>query len=370
MPALERIKIEGFKSIRSTEVELRSLNVLIGANGSGKSNFVGVFRFLHELIGGNLRLYVARAGGADAFLYFGRKTTDELLLSVAFVPKSGRANSYSCTLVPTSDGSFVFQDEHAQFHDRNKYRQPYLTSLGKGQTESQLEQAIQRDNVAYYVHNAMQSWRVYHFHDTSDSAKVKQVSDIHDNRFLRNDAGNLAAYLYLLRTTKPDHYRKIVGTIQLIAPFFDDFSLRPDPINPGKIRLEWSEKGSDLYFSASALSDGTLRFISLATLLLQPAEQLPSTILLDEPELGLHPYAISVLAGLLRAAAEKTQVIVSTQSVSLVNEFSAEDILVVERAQGETVFRRFERQQIDEWLEEYALGELWEKNLLGGRPGA
>jgi predicted ATPase len=370
MPALERIKIEGFKSIRSAEVELRPLNVLIGANGSGKSNFIGVFRLLRELVTGNLRVYVGQSGGADSLLHFGRQHTERLALEVSFAPVAQLANGYSCVLLPAVDGSFVFQNEYASFQDHNQYTQPLNDLLGRGHLESELEQAARNRLMVRYVYNAMNSWRIYHFHDTSDTARVKQAADIHDNRFLRNDAGNLAAYLYMLRETNHDHYAKIVGATRQIAPFFDDFALRPDPLNSGKIRLEWSERGADFYFGASALSDGTLRFICLATLLLQPTGHLPSTILLDEPELGLHPAAITILASLLRSAAQRTQVIVSTQSVTLVNQFAAEDILVVEREQGETVFRRFDTEAVEHWLEEYGLGDLWEKNVLGGRPSA
>jgi predicted ATPase len=165
-----------------------------------------------------------------------------------------------------------------------------------------------------------------------------------------------------------NYYRNIVETIRLVAPFFDDFVLRPSPLNPDKIRLEWREKGSDAYFNAHALSDGTLRFISLATLLLQPPDQLPTTILLDEPELGLHPYAINVLGGLLRSTALDTQIIVSTQSVTLVNQFDPEDLVIVERENGASIFRRPDETEIEGWLEGYSLGELWEKNVLGGRP--
>jgi len=154
----------------------------------------------------------------------------------------------------------------------------------------------------------------------------------------------------------------------MITPFFDDFALRPYPFNQEKIRLEWKERGTDMTFSASALSDGTLRFMSLATLLLQPTNNLPATILLDEPELGLHPYAINVLANLLQSAAEHTQVIVSTQSVTLVNQFDPEDIIVVDRENGQSVFRHLPENEIDTWLEDYGLGDLWEKNILGGRP--
>jgi predicted ATPase len=209
--------------------------------------------------------------------------------------------------------------------------------------------------------------RVYHFHDTSAAAKVKQSGDLNDNEALRSDASNLAAFLFLLKSKHPESYRRIASTVRLAAPFFDDFRLRPSPFNEQKILLEWSEKNSDAYFNAHAFSDGTLRFICLATLLLQP--ELPSLIIIDEPELGLHPYAIQLLAGLVRSASQKAQVILSTQSVTLVNQFSPEELIVVDRKDGASEFRRLSPQELESWLESYSLGELWEKNVLGGRPG-
>jgi predicted ATPase len=216
------------------------------------------------------------------------------------------------------------------------------------------------------VYNSLISWKVYHFHDTSDSAPIKRIGDINDNRYLRPDGSNLAAFLYRLQHGASRHYETIRDTIRMVAPFFDDFILRPLPENEDKIRLEWREQGADYPFLAHHLSDGTLRFICLATLLLQP--RLPSTILIDEPELGLHPYAITVLASLMHSAASKTQVVVSTQSVSLVNQFDPEDLLIVERRDRATVIEPLEPQRLSAWLEEYSLGELWEKNVLGGRP--
>lgn len=369
MPGLERMTVQGFKSIRDMSLELRPLNLLIGANGSGKSNFVGVFSFLNELVNDNLQLYVGRSGGSDMFLYFGQKTTPQLHLRVDFTPVDPRrANSYSCTLMPTAGNGFVFSEETAYFHDRQLHPTPYETPLGTGHAESKLP--TEPSGVAYHVRKAMASWRIYHFHDTSETARVKQLGDLDDNAFLRPDASNLAATLFMLERTQHGHYRNIVGAVRMIAPFFDRFNLRPSPLSPDKIRLEWREKGSDVYFNAHSLSDGTLRFMCLATLLLQPPESLPDTILLDEPELGLHPYAITVLAQLLRAASKRTQVIVSTQSVTLVNQFAPEDIVIVDRAEQASRFRRLEQVQVDRWLEDYRLGDLWEKNVIGGRPSA
>lgn len=366
MQAIEQIHIEGFKSIRKMDLTLRPLNILIGANGVGKSNFIGVFKFLHELVNENLQLYVAKAGGVDTFLHFGRQTTEQLCFQIEFKQRQGLANIYQCALVPSAENQFVFEYERALFHDKEQYEHPYNISLGKGNLETHLSKST--ESVARYVKQAMKSWRIYHFHDTSETAKIKQIGDINDNRFLRPDASNLAAYLYLLRETEPDHYNNIVDIIQMVAPFFAEFTLRPYPFNKENIRLEWREQGTDITFGANALSDGTLRFISLATLLLQPTDKLPTTILLDEPELGLHPYAINILASLLQSASEKTQVLVSTQSVTLVNQFDPENIIVVERDDNQSVFHHLPEDEIENWLDDYGLGDLWEKNVLGGRP--
>lgn len=358
MHRLDRIQIAGFKSIRDQTLELRSLNVLIGANGAGKSNFIEVFRLLHEIVDQNLQLFVARSGGADRLLHFGSKKTAEILLHLWF-----DQYAYRIRLIPAVDSLLVFLEEH--IYDKSF---DFDLSLGDGgQRETLLVDEIHLlASPSGSIAAAIQSWKVFHFHDTSSSARIKQVSDLSDNVALRQDAGNLAAFLYRLQEREPGAFRSIVETVRLVAPFFGGFDLRPDRLNPEKIRLEWREKGADSYFDAHSLSDGTLRFLCLATLLLQPEP--PSTILIEEPELGLHPYAIAVLVDLLRAAAERTQVIVSTQSVTLVNQLFPEDIIVVDREGGESVFRRPSDADLESWLDGYTLGELWEKNVLGGRP--
>jgi len=368
MQRLERIQIRGFKSIRELSLELGSLNVLIGANGAGKSNLIGVFRLLNQVVNGNLQLYVGRAGGADQLLHYGKQITERIKIQLSFCQNDQLTNGYICDLVTAAGDTLVFEGESASFHDQSQYPTPYSVSLGAGYSESRLQEEANKNRVARYTLQAIQSWQSYHFQDTSDTAKVKQNGDVDDNRFLRPDAANLAAYLYYLQERKESHYRNITEIIRLVAPYFDDFTLRPSPLNPSKIKLEWKERGSDAYFDANALSDGTLRFISLATLLMQPQARLPKTILLDEPELGLHPFAITLLASLLQSAAQHTQVIVATQSVTLVNHFNPQDIIVVERGDAQSVFKRLPAQAVESWLEEYGLGDLWEKNILGGRP--
>lgn len=134
----------------------------------------------------------------------------------------------------------------------------------------------------------------------------------------------------------------------------------------GFISLEWEEKDSDMYLDATNLSDGTLRFIALATLLLQP--NLPHTIIIDEPELGLHPAAINKLGALIKRASAKNQLIIATQSIELINNFSIDDLIIVERNNNQSTFSRLNEEDFSNWREEYSVGELWEKNVIGGRP--
>lgn len=366
---LERIVVQGFKSFRELDLSLERINVLIGANGSGKSNFIQLFQMMNRAVNQGLQIYVAQAGGANQILHYGRKVTERMRVELWFRTDTDLVNGYTATWIPTAEDTLVFAEEACYFHNRARYERPYAGATSSSiHPESLLPEWAGRDPVAFHVLKAMRSWQLYHFHDTSDSAKVKQMGDIHDNLFLRPDASNLAAYLYLLRETEPDSYRNIVEVIRMAAPFFGDFILRPSPLNPDKIRLEWQERGSDMLFGPHALSDGTLRFICLATLFLQPPDRLPATVILDEPELGLHPYALVLLAEMIQAAAAHTQIVLATQSVTLVNQFSPENILVVDRMDGVSLIRRLSSDEIRMWLEDYGLGDLWEKNLIGGRP--
>jgi predicted ATPase len=351
---ISHISIQGFKSIRECDLKLKDLNVLIGPNGAGKSNFVSFFRLVQQMLDGNMQLYVGKHGGPDAMLHFGRKKTEYLAAQISF-----GTNIYSFKLTPTVDNRFLFAKESFAFDQ-------VVNADYSGHFESMANEkaTIQKDHLL----PGMQSWRVYHFHDTSDTALVKQRHGINVNDFLRSDARNLAAFLYLLKNQFSDHYQRIVKTIRLVAPFFGDFYLRPQPDNKEQIELEWIEKGEDIPFKAHLLSDGTLRFICLATVLLQPDEFQPETMLIDEPELGLHPFAVHLLASMLRSASKKRQVVISIQSPDLLNEFEVEDIVVADRQEGWTQLSRLDADSLATWLDEYSLGELWKKNILGGRP--
>lgn len=371
MAKLNSITVQGYKSIKKIDnFHLNSLNILIGANGAGKSNFVGIFDFIHKIVSQELKKTVLIAGGADTYLHYGRRKTEKIELVLEFATNGDASNSYEIILTPAQN-RLIIEHEKVSFHDKRKYDKPYEVKIGELLEESVLKASTLKaqdtqQKVAYYVLKAISSWRVYHFHDTSIDSKMKQLCPIGDNDFLREDASNLAAILFLLKKKHKKDYDNIVEVIREVAPFFNDFKLRPWLDCPDKIKLEWEEKGSDAYFDAYSLSDGTLRFICLAVLLLQP--KLPDTILLDEPEIGLHPYAINKLAGLLKSSSHRTQIIVSTQSVALVNQFIPEDIIIVDREKGKTIFRRLSKEAILSWVDEYGLGDLWERNIIGGMP--
>jgi len=344
---IDKITLKGFKSIRSLEdFPLRNLNILIGANGAGKSNFVSFFTFLREAIQGRLQVFVGKKGGADRHLFMGPKITEQIHAYLHFRPLG-----YEFRLEPTVDNSFVFADEQ-RVYDRLADGTQASRSMGQGHQESVLKERAgdAADPMSQSIVDSISSWTTYHFHDTSDTAPMRRFWRVRDNEYLRPDARNLAAFLLMLRDERRNVYEKVRDTIRLVAPFFDDFKLRPKASNGDEVlQLEWTQRGSDYPFHVNQLSDGTLRFIALATALLQPDP--PAMILIDEPELGLHPYALNLFAGLVKKVAAKTQVIVSTQSAPLLDNFEAEDIIVVEREEGASTFKRLSsRRETVRWL--------------------
>ncbi|MEU4444776.1 AAA family ATPase [Actinosynnema sp. NPDC050801] len=352
---LKSIEIEGYTSIRSARVDLGRLNVMIGANGAGKSNFVRVFELLGRLVDSDLPYFVGKNGGASALL--------NAAAARLRVKLNASAGQYEAVLEPAGSDEFIFA------HEAVGWAVP--VEVGRGNRQTRLHEAAETgvNEAASDMIDMLRGCRVYHFHDTSSDAPVKHLVPTADNLALHHDAGNLAAVLLALSDSddRADQaaYRRIVGAIRQVAPFFRDLVLRPEKND--RLRLRWRQNDSDVVFSADQMSDGTLRYICLAALLLHP--RLPSLVVLDEPELGLHPYAVVQLAGLLRQASVRSQVLIATQSVTLMNQFHLDDLIVVERVDGASTFTRPDRERLGAWLEEYSLGELWEKNLIGGRPG-
>lgn len=355
MSAIETLTINGFKSLgKLRDFPLHQLNVLIGANGSGKSNFLEAFEFMRLFVLDIRRTgeYVQRAGGADRLLHFGAKTTPQMSFEVKFLDHQ---IDFGLRLAP---------DASDRLFGRLSIPDPALPT----DFVQSLEPRPGMAPVYEFLASQLQGWRTYHFHDTGRDSPIKKQARLHDNRYLRRDGSNLAPFLHLLQKKHKDSYEEIRRNVRRVAPFFEDFSLKPLALEEDEIRLEWRHVGSDAYFDASSFSDGSLRFIALATVLLQPLSLRPSLLLLDEPELGLHPYAITLLASMLKQASADSQVIVATQSPVLLDHFEPEDVLVAERVDGATALQRLDSEKLSHWLEDYSLGQLWEKNEFGGRP--
>ncbi len=355
---LNRIKIQGFRSIEYVELELRALNVLIGLNGAGKSNFIGFFKLVRQIVAKNLQAYVDQQLGTDKLLFFGHERSGSLHFYLEFAP-----NAYAASLVTDADGRLVFIYETCQFFGDRRFKyssgtEKTLLSCGEAR-ESSLPDRPNRRTVEGCTVNYLRDWEVYHFHDINESSAVKQPGRIDKGRLLPQ-ADNLAAFLWSMRggsVWEKRAYELIVSYIQRVAPFFLDFVLEPERDNPELIRLRWKHRGSGYTFYASDFSDGTLRFICLAALLLQPEP--PAIILLDGPELGLHPCALYQLADMMQLASDKTQVIAATQSAILINQFSPDDLILVSRLGDASQFRRISlAREADTWLDKFVMGTL------------
>lgn len=375
MEKLTRFQASGFRSIRELNLALGDLTVLIGANGSGKSNFVALFNLLGFMMTDSLQLYIGRKGGGSSILHYGAKRTPVLTTSLRFEGPSGWSE-YGCTLAHASPDRLIFTHERVAFQKSNAPK-AFEKSLGSGHIETALAETSSGNdaaaNVARIFLSRLRGIRVYHFHDTSESAYIRSNQEIDRNRTLQSNGGNLASFLYMLRESYSQHYERILTTIRLAVPYLKDFDLEPDRLNQRQIQLRWHDKNPDYEFGPHQLSDGSLRAIALITALLQPEELLPAVIFIDEPELGLHPLAIGIVAKLLKAVSVKRQVIVATQSPRLLAECAPEDVVVVEREEddkgyGESTFKRLASDELGDWLSAYDLGALYEMNITGGGP--
>ena len=349
---ITHITIEGYKTLRQVDIQLRPVNILVGGNGAGKSNFLTFFELLRALYEGNLQRYVALHGGVDKILHHGRKVSSNLQARLSFVEGE---QAYGFKLEAGQDGLMVTEETEG-----TRKRHPYLPEAMVGippvdQTD--------KSSPGFYLSSIAK----YHFHDVGDNSPFTKASHVRNDRyFLYSEGQNIAAFIYHIQQHHPKHYQRIIAIIQSIAPFFRDFFL---PVNNGGyISLQWRSVYSDAIYGVNDLSDGTLRFIALTLLFMQPEP--PNTIIIDEPELGLHPVAIAKLAGMIESAAARgTQVIAATQSVALLDFFRPEDILTVDLVEGATTLRRLRQSDLEYWLEDYSLGDLWQRSIISsGQP--
>ncbi|MDM1405313.1 AAA family ATPase [Myroides marinus] len=357
---LDKVEIKGYKSIKELSMDIAPINILIGANGSGKSNFLSFFNFLKEIYKQNLQQYVALNGGTERFLHKGNKVTTEIKAKVQL-----SANDYSFVLSAGVNG-FIFSVETLSYSNPNS---PFGGDLNINAFGFESNLKFNTKPRAQYIRDYLDSIIKYHFHDTGKQSPFHNSSNINSDHFLLYEDGrNLAAFLYGIKEEYPKQYNLIVRTIQSVAPYFSDFYLQPN--ENGNVQLFWTSKYSSTIYSSRDLSDGTIRFIALTLLFMQP--KLPSTIIIDEPELGLHPFAINKLSGMIKSVSKKgTKVILATQSTDLISYFEPEDIITVDQIEGESVFKRLDSENLKEWLDTYTIDDLWKRNIINsGQPNS
>ena len=374
---LKSITLNGFKSFNSDghTIECGDVTVLIGANGSGKSNLVSFFKMVAFMMTKALQQYVGEQGFATSLLNYGPKKTPVLNAKLVF-ENQYYYDAYEFSLAHAAQDSLIFTSEILTFQDKQKYSKKGEIVLPPGTKESGLKldlPELKESKPVKMIHALLCNCRVYQFNDTSTTSKIRNGGYINQGEYLYSDGGNLAAFLYGLKenVSKKLYYDKIVRHVKQVFPQFEDFSLRPTSRNDNYIMLDWHEKSHNEYkFGPHQISDGSIRFMALAALLLQPPNDLPAVIILDEPELGLHPSAIVELAGMVKIASQHTQIVLATQSPSLLDEFSTEQITVIERdpISQSSKFRRYSEEELKDWLTDYTLSEIWDKNILGGKP--
>ena len=374
MNKIESIRIRGFRSLADIELtDLPNVSVMIGPNGSGKSNIIRFFEMLSWMLRSRrLNDFVQeRGGGADDQLFQGRRVTPLIEAAVSIRTEVGR-NEYRFTLVWAQPDRLIFTDESFRFSRDGIDAQPDWQSLGSGHGEARLVDAAQEQfsdvnattarTVLYLLRNCV----AYQFHDTSHESRFKQRWDVEDCSQLRSDGGNLASVLLHLEREDIRRYELIRRQIGRILPTFDRFEIEE---RYGKALLRWRAKDSDKVIGAHLTSDGSLRFFALVTLLNLPSGMLPDVLLLDEPELGLHPAAVELVGHMICRVGLDRQVFVATQSSLLVDIFDLDQIAVLDLEDGRTKCRQLSGSDYAHWLEDdYLPSDLWLKNVLGGRP--
>lgn len=362
--SLDKLTIKGFKSIRELkDFELNDLNIFIGGNGAGKSNLIDFFRLLRMIIDGKLNEYIRAGGGISDFLFKGRKVTSQMEFETRF---NSRGYRFDIKPGPSEDCSL---SNEARYYEpgRTDWWELGNSPDGKSLLVKEAKDDSSDSKYSRPVYDAISSWQIYHFHDTSATSAMRHYEIVQDNKVLRFDAANIAPYLLRLKKKHSASYQEILDSLHLVMPFFDDFLLDVAEFGEKqKVNLSWLQKGSDYPMQPYHFSDGSIRFICLATALLQPHP--PSTIIIDEPELGLHPSAITILAELIQNASKQTQLIVATQSPALIDHFGVEDVIVVNRNDEASTFKRLKEKDFNVWLETYSVGELWSKNVISGGP--
>lgn len=399
---LRRIKIQGFKSLKDVDLQnLNRISVFVGANGAGKSNLLSALRWIPLMQSSDITYWSEMQGGLNAILHGGTKQTQSILMRLEFEgeysilaceKRNAGIFAYEARLIHAR-GNLLFEEEKVEFKKQGQESWKTI-HLGSGHRWTALHRSETRDETdemsVRAIRYSIRNMGYFHFHDTSDESPLRRGSRIDDTGLLNTFGANLPSFLRMLQDSQKEDYqialRRIIGltkriapyikniypTISLLSPIEDqelkilDLINRPD-LAKATVNLRWTDT-QDRSFNAYDLSDGTLRSLALFTVLGQPWDLRPRFITIDEPELGLHPAALHLFCALCRSVSSDSQIFLATQSLFLLDSFDLSQIIVAEQHQGETRFKTLSQDDLQIWLDDYSLSEIFEKHIIGGYP--
>ena len=365
---IESVHIKGFRSLADVRLDrIPNPMVLLGTNGAGKSNVLRFFEMLKEMAHLRLGEFTLRQGGSDDQLFGGARLTQRIEATVFFRTTLGRSrvmfvlqHAHPDQMTITGEQFRSLDPEDSEndavylfFDQPVGYESAFVQESGSSTADMRLRKAA--GLLADCAH--------YQFHDTSDCAPVKTRWDVEDNHRLLGHGGNLASVLLSLQKNEARRFDLICKQIALVVPDFNGFQ---NVEHYGKTILRWRSKATGKTIGAHLTSDGSLRCFQLVTLLNLPDALLPRIVLLDEPELGLHPAAVALISQMVKSLAGRRQVIVATQSPHFVDAFGLKEVVVLELRDGRTEATKPDPSRFSRLLKDYSTGELWWKGVLGG----
>lgn len=373
---ISKLKVENYKSLKDVEIDFHSFNVLIGPNNSGKSNILDCLAFLADTAMTDISTAFAKRGGYD-HLIFGGQTEEEIKIAVEIVDKtkimrfnvafreygvikekltltdSQKMPIRTKILIDGSEGSGRYFDEEERVKKKYHY--------GKETLALRYFRDRRRHRTIMNFANQIKKWKFYHFVPFEMRGVFSATK-----KFDPGHKGKEAARtLHSLVSEYPHSYfTEIEDTLKSAINEIDD--LRAPLTERGETYIAIKEKGFERVFDHHQVSDGTLRFLAHLMVLLSPKSKLPSLACFEEPENFVNPRLLELLAEILKKA--RTQVIVTTHSPYFIDFVEPEDLIIVEKKEGKTVSKRLSKKELEKFMEDFSLGELWYSGKIGGVP--
>lgn len=382
---LTQLIIQNYRSLADCTLPLRDLAVIIGPNGAGKTALLEVFQLLKRGSQQELAKFLETQGGFHAVL--NHREGDSISIELSIDAESEESDSpihYQFELKGRPLGYTIASERLEWQTDRNASAPFRYIDAGHGEVryadpaspesttpvwgydplELALAQAPQVNGEVDALRRTLSQTELYGALDVSPRGIIRLPQSLTPTTLPGPNGDNLFSALYNLRASHRDVYDRI---IDLLHQGFADFDGVEFPVvGAGQVTLAWYERGDSQPFYPNQLSEGTLRFLWISTLLLSP--ELPGRLLLDEPEISLHPELLKLLAALLQDASARSAIVVATHSPDLIRWLEPEEVLVADKEDGATRFTWADQMNLDEWLDEYTLRDLWLMGNLGGRP--